>query len=326
MNVAMLKYEKEQSKEVIKETGEPKKLTVKEKLQASIFYERTPFKAAWWQRVCVYSLLITIIMTLANSDYITLANNVWWFKIYASIAISLEAIEMIATLTVSTFTYEILAIKTIIELFTIGQLINNTEITTELLQKLIYIIIEFGILGYSLARLTTTSSEIKRNSNKELKEIKAEFNKETTEKKKEVAEKKKEVAEKKKEVAEKKKDSIEKLDKTGEKKETSDETTKETENTKEKSSEKSKKSSKTKKEVEGKYSSADLEEADSSTSNEKAKEISSELTDKLSVEEVKKLATEALEEVESSLDEKATEEKGETPNEKSNNQESQDKE
>jgi hypothetical protein len=174
-NVAIFVYEKEQSKEVIKETGELKKLTVKEKLSAAIFYERAPFKAVWWHRVCIYSILVTIIMSLANSDYITLLNSGWALKIYAAVALSIEVIELIAMFTVSTFTYEILAIKTLLETFTVVELMGYTEFDTELQTKLVYILIEFAILGYSLARFQARkkNTETAENKNKDLKEIKS---------------------------------------------------------------------------------------------------------------------------------------------------------
>lgn len=110
-----------------------------------INYEKKPTRYKWYINIIMYSLLITIIMTSANNEVISMYGMVGMFKVYSAIALLLPIISILAMLTVSSMTYEILGFKVLMEIITVI-LIYNTNTGSINVAEVIFILIEIMIL------------------------------------------------------------------------------------------------------------------------------------------------------------------------------------
>jgi hypothetical protein len=144
-----------------------KKLKSSEKLNKALTYERLPYKVPWWTKICIYSMIIVLIMQIANSDSLDLYNNTAGFKVFAAIAICLSAIELFGIITTSSFTYEILAIKVILETYTVSLLIDynnlheleSSDDWTKIYESIALIMIEVVIFVYYLYKISQSKEK-----------------------------------------------------------------------------------------------------------------------------------------------------------------------
>lgn len=108
---------------------------IKERIIKLWNYEKQPLKMKWWVHIIIYSMLVTIVATVANNNYMQLFNDEITVRIYGALAIIFPIVELIAILTTSNISYEIIIIYKIIQTVTIIQLIqyNGLSLATALI-------------------------------------------------------------------------------------------------------------------------------------------------------------------------------------------------
>lgn len=108
---------------------------IKERIIKLWNYEKQPLKMKWLVHIIIYSMLVTIVATVANNNYMQLFNDKITVRIYGALAIIFPIVELIAILTTSNISYEIIIIYKIIQTVTIIQLIqyNGLSLATALI-------------------------------------------------------------------------------------------------------------------------------------------------------------------------------------------------
>lgn len=119
--------------------------SILKRLKKDFIFERKPFKIPWWAKLIVYSTLVTVIMTVANSEIVEFLNKEAGFRLYGAIAVTLPLIELLAISTTSDIAYEIFGFKIIMEIYTLYMLysINSLNIAS-----IILIILEIIVFIY----------------------------------------------------------------------------------------------------------------------------------------------------------------------------------
>lgn len=119
---------------------------IKERIIKLWNYERQPLKMKWWVHIIVYSMLITLLVTVANNNYMQLFNSEFTVRFYGALALIFPVVELIAMITTSNISYEIIIIYKIIQTITIVQLIDYKGLN--LATALIYLI-QLAVVVYS---------------------------------------------------------------------------------------------------------------------------------------------------------------------------------
>lgn len=133
-----------------------------DRLKLTINYERNAFKVRVYYKVILYSTLISIIMITANSNMLNTLNNNINVRLYGSIAVLFPILIILSVLSTSEIAFELLAIYTLIQSFTVYNLYitDNLDIITFL-----YLILTIAVIVYSIKNYI----KIQRNICKENK-------------------------------------------------------------------------------------------------------------------------------------------------------------
>lgn len=123
----------------------------KENLKARIVrlagYERSLFKTPWWSKIICYSILITVIFTTANGDGVETVSNSTFIRLAATVAIMIEPLEIIAMLTSTDISLQVMILDAVIQIFAVGYLIGFELLTIPSAMILVLFLI---IIGYNI--------------------------------------------------------------------------------------------------------------------------------------------------------------------------------
>ncbi|MBO5386745.1 MAG: hypothetical protein J6A59_01190 [Lachnospiraceae bacterium] len=128
------------------------KVSIINKFKKIITIERTAFKVKWWAKLIVYCSMITMIMTLTNSDMLDIMSKDMGFRLYSSIAITLPLLTLIGIITTSDFTYELFGFQLFMEMFTIYNLTKLGKIPFD---SIIFIVAELVAFIYAVDKVVT---------------------------------------------------------------------------------------------------------------------------------------------------------------------------
>lgn len=122
----------------------------KERINNIIKYTREPIKIKLWIHIIIYGIFITVLMSLTNSEVLNMLNKDNGIRLFGALAIVLPTFEILAILTTSIISYEIILIYEIIKMYTIYTLYikNGLNIQTFLYAILQLIVIIISIVMY----------------------------------------------------------------------------------------------------------------------------------------------------------------------------------
>jgi hypothetical protein len=132
-----------------------------------IFYKRNLLKIKWYTRVIIYSLMITTVMSLANSEIVTTLNDSTTFRLYAALVLAVPTFLVFGILTTSYMAYEMMIFKIMLEIYTIYLL--STVNSMDYIQ-IVYIVIELIVITYSYA-VVFRNEQLEKENNKEAKKV-----------------------------------------------------------------------------------------------------------------------------------------------------------
>jgi hypothetical protein len=120
--------------------------TWKNKIFNIINYKRTIYNVKIYVRVIIYSLIVSAVMSLANSDMLNLMNTSASFKIYSAFVLVIPTMLILGIITTSYIAYDIFIVKIFFEIYTIYLLasVNNFDLI-----QITYIVIEIIAIMYA---------------------------------------------------------------------------------------------------------------------------------------------------------------------------------
>ena len=120
--------------------------TFKDKVLNTINYKRTIYNVKIYVRVIIYSLIVSAVMSLANSDMLNLMNTSASFKIYSAFVLVIPTMLILGIITTSYIAYDIFIVKIFFEIYTIYLLasVNNFDLI-----QITYIVIEIIAIMYA---------------------------------------------------------------------------------------------------------------------------------------------------------------------------------
>jgi hypothetical protein len=128
-----------------------------------IYYKRNLINVSWYTRVIVYSLAITTVMSLANSEVVTTLNNTSTFRLYAALVLAVPTFMVFGILTTSYFAYEMMLFKILLECYTIYLL--STVVKGVDIVQIGYIIVEVIVITYSYM-IAVSNKKIEKENEK----------------------------------------------------------------------------------------------------------------------------------------------------------------
>lgn len=125
-----------------KKTEEWKDKKITKKIVANINYDRSILKVPVWSKIIVYSLLVTVIMTYANSKTLTSMYSSILLRVLISTSAIVPMFLIISIVTTSHLAYEILTINTLFNGCIVAQLIIGKEASViQIIQSLTEVVL-----------------------------------------------------------------------------------------------------------------------------------------------------------------------------------------
>lgn len=144
-----------------KKTESWKEQKITKKIKANILYDRNLVKIPIWAKIIIYSLLVTVIMTYANSKILTSMYSNVVLRVILAVSLIVPIFLIISMLTTSYLAYEMLLFKTVFNGLIVVQLIIGKEASViQVIQLLLEIL--FTIFCYLLI-LTENDKIAKKN-------------------------------------------------------------------------------------------------------------------------------------------------------------------
>jgi hypothetical protein len=101
----------------------------KDKVKATVMFNRRTLRVKWYYKLIIWCIIVTSVMSLANSDMLSTLGNDIGIKVYGSLAVLIPTFLIIGILTTSDIAYDIINVYTLLELYTIYSLIMIGELT-----------------------------------------------------------------------------------------------------------------------------------------------------------------------------------------------------
>lgn len=123
-----------------------KNVSVGKKIVDTINYKRTIYNVKVYTRVIIYSLIISAVLSLANSNILSTVNTNISFRIYSAFVLVLPAMLIIGIITTSYIAYDIFILKLFFEVYTVYLLVSvgNFDFI-----QIIYIVVEVLAIMYA---------------------------------------------------------------------------------------------------------------------------------------------------------------------------------
>jgi len=135
-----------------------KAVNFKEKLKLAYNYERKPIKLNIPICIILYSIILTVIFQLMNSETLELLSNKTPVKLYGAVAVALPVFEILAIISTTTWAYQIIVIYEIIKIIT---LISTYKLGGLNIQTLLYAILQLIVILYSIRKYNCIKQTIK---------------------------------------------------------------------------------------------------------------------------------------------------------------------
>lgn len=123
-----------------------KNVSVGKKIVDIVNYKRTIYNVKVYTRVIIYSLIISAVLSLANSNILSTVNTNISFRIYSAFVLVLPAMLIIGIITTSYIAYDIFILKLFFEVYTVYLLVSvgNFDFI-----QIIYIVVEVLAIMYA---------------------------------------------------------------------------------------------------------------------------------------------------------------------------------
>lgn len=134
---------------------------IKEKIINTVNYKRTIYNVKIYTRIIIYSLIVSVVLSLANSEILSTVNTNISFRVYSAFVLVLPAMLIIGIITTSYMAYDIFILKLFFEVYTIYLLasVGNFDFI-----QIIYIIVE--VLAIMYAYFITFKNKAEDNDEK----------------------------------------------------------------------------------------------------------------------------------------------------------------
>lgn len=123
-----------------------KNVSVGKKIDDIVNYKRAIYNVKVYTRVIIYSLIISAVLSLANSNILSTVNTNISFRIYSAFVLVLPAMLIIGIITTSYIAYDIFILKLFFEVYTVYLLVSvgNFDFI-----QIIYIVVEVLAIMYA---------------------------------------------------------------------------------------------------------------------------------------------------------------------------------
>ena len=122
-----------------------------------LLYDRKIHNIKWYYKIIIYSLLVTVIMSLSNSASLnTYISGTAW-RTFAALTVVFQFIRVLSLISTTTFAYEIFGLYIVAEVFTVYM---QYRVNNNVLVSVLFIIEEFVVLAYSIYRCNMLNKKV----------------------------------------------------------------------------------------------------------------------------------------------------------------------
>lgn len=138
----------------------------KEKLLKILNYENKPVKIKLWMHIVIWSMVVTSIMAIANTEMLELMNKDVQFAAYAAMVVLVPTFLVLASITGTVLVIEFFVMYVVLELYTVYSLfILRQNISLELPTVLVDIaVLIYMVLTYKTYKDRNIKGDVKDNA------------------------------------------------------------------------------------------------------------------------------------------------------------------